>query len=74
VLATRAANSAEEAVAVAEEIGFPVVLKARSGSLVHKSDVGVLSWDSRVPKLSAKRMRRCPIGWVSTWVEPCSNQ
>jgi acetyl coenzyme A synthetase (ADP forming)-like protein len=40
VLATRAASSAEEAVAVAESIGFPVVLKARSGSLVHKSDVG----------------------------------
>jgi acyl-CoA synthetase (NDP forming)/RimJ/RimL family protein N-acetyltransferase len=40
VLATRAATSADEAVAVAESIGFPVVLKARSGSLVHKSDVG----------------------------------
>jgi acyl-CoA synthetase (NDP forming)/RimJ/RimL family protein N-acetyltransferase len=40
VLATRAASSADEAVAVAESIGFPVVLKARSGSLVHKSDVG----------------------------------
>ena len=40
VLATRAANNAEEAVEVAESIGFPVVLKARSGSLVHKSDVG----------------------------------
>jgi acyl-CoA synthetase (NDP forming)/RimJ/RimL family protein N-acetyltransferase len=40
VLATRAASSVDEAVAVAESIGFPVVLKARSGSLVHKSDVG----------------------------------
>ena len=40
VLATRAANSAQEAVEVAESIGYPVVLKARSGSLVHKSDVG----------------------------------
>jgi acyl-CoA synthetase (NDP forming) len=40
VLATRAASSAQEAVAVAQSIGFPVVLKARSGSLVHKSDVG----------------------------------
>src|SRR5665213_2303902 len=37
---SRAATSADEAVAVAESIGFPVVLKARSGSLVHKSDVG----------------------------------
>ena len=40
VLATRAATSAEDAAAVATSIGFPVVLKARSGSLVHKSDVG----------------------------------
>ena len=40
VLSTRAATNAQEAVDVAESIGFPVVLKARSGSLVHKSDVG----------------------------------
>ncbi|HUZ41783.1 MAG TPA: GNAT family N-acetyltransferase [Acidimicrobiales bacterium] len=40
VVTTRAATSALEAVEVAESIGFPVVLKARSGSLVHKSDVG----------------------------------
>ena len=40
VLATRAATSADDAAAVATSIGFPVVLKARSGSLVHKSDVG----------------------------------
>jgi acyl-CoA synthetase (NDP forming)/GNAT superfamily N-acetyltransferase len=40
VLATRAATSADGAVAVAESIGYPVVLKARSGSLIHKSDVG----------------------------------
>jgi acyl-CoA synthetase (NDP forming)/GNAT superfamily N-acetyltransferase len=48
VVATRAAQSAEEAVAVAESIGLPVVLKARSGALVHKSDVGgvVLNLDS----------------------------
>jgi acyl-CoA synthetase (NDP forming) len=40
VLSTRAATNAQEAVDVAASIGFPVVLKARSGSLVHKSDVG----------------------------------
>ncbi len=40
VLATRAADSADEAADVATVIGFPVVLKARSGALVHKSDVG----------------------------------
>jgi acyl-CoA synthetase (NDP forming) len=40
VLSTRAATNAQEAVDVAVSIGFPVVLKARSGSLVHKSDVG----------------------------------
>jgi acyl-CoA synthetase (NDP forming) len=40
--------NADEAVAVAEAIGFPVVIKARSGSLVHKSELGgvVLGLDS----------------------------
>jgi len=40
VIATRFARTAEEAISVAESIGFPVVLKARSGALIHKSDVG----------------------------------
>jgi len=40
VLATRTAGSAEEAVSVAEAIGYPVALKARSGALVDRSDVG----------------------------------
>jgi acyl-CoA synthetase (NDP forming)/GNAT superfamily N-acetyltransferase len=40
VLPTRGAATAEEAAAVAEAVGFPVVLKARSGNIVHKTDVG----------------------------------
>ena len=40
VLPTRAAATADEAAAVAEAVGFPVVLKARSGDIVHKTDVG----------------------------------
>lgn len=34
------ARSADEAVAVARDIGFPVVLKAQASALPHKSDVG----------------------------------
>ena len=40
VLPTRGATTAEDAAAVAEAVGFPVVLKARSGDIVHKTDVG----------------------------------
>ncbi len=40
VLAIHAVQSADEAASVAEALGFPVALKARSGDLVHKSDVG----------------------------------
>ena len=40
VLPTRGAATAAEAAAAAEAIGFPVVLKARSGDVVHKTDVG----------------------------------
>jgi acetyl coenzyme A synthetase (ADP forming)-like protein len=37
---TRAAHSPEEAAAAAREIGFPVVLKLRSTTITHKTDVG----------------------------------
>jgi acyl-CoA synthetase (NDP forming) len=40
ILATHAVFSADEAASSAESLGFPVVLKARSGELVHKSDIG----------------------------------
>ena len=40
VLPTRGAATAAEAAAAARAIGFPVVLKARSGDVVHKTDVG----------------------------------
>ena len=40
VLATRGAATAAEAAAAAEAVGFPVVLKARSGEVVHKTEVG----------------------------------
>ncbi len=40
VLPTRAAGSADEAVAAAEDIGFPVVMKIVSPQVIHKSDAG----------------------------------
>ena len=43
----RVANSAREAVQAAAEIGFPVVVKADSESIVHKSDVGGVAVDLR---------------------------
>jgi acetyltransferase len=39
-VATRLAKNGEEAVAAAEEIGYPVVLKLNSQTITHKSDVG----------------------------------
>ena len=37
---TRIANNVDEAVEIAEEIGFPVVIKLHSETITHKTDVG----------------------------------
>jgi len=38
--ASKLATTADEAIAIAEELGYPVVLKAQSAQLSHKSDAG----------------------------------
>ncbi len=45
VVTTRTARSAEEAVRVAEALGFPVALKILSPQVTHKSDVGGVALD-----------------------------
>lgn len=45
VVELRLAGDADSAVAIAEELGYPVALKASAGSMVHKSDVGGLRLD-----------------------------
>jgi len=40
VAPTKLATRAEEAVAIAEELGYPVVLKVASPKIVHKTDIG----------------------------------
>ncbi|GIJ48097.1 GNAT family N-acetyltransferase [Virgisporangium aliadipatigenens] len=47
VVTTRLARDSASAVAVAEEIGYPAVLKAAAPELVHKSDVGGVRLDLR---------------------------
>ena len=43
----RAAQSADDAVALADELGYPVVLKVLSPDVAHKSDVGGVALDLR---------------------------
>ena len=45
----RRANSAEAAVAAAEELGFPVVLKVDSPDILHKTEAGVVRLNLRDP-------------------------
>jgi hypothetical protein len=42
VVSTHPATGIAEAIAVAETAGYPVVMKARSGELVHKSEIGAI--------------------------------
>jgi acyl-CoA synthetase (NDP forming) len=46
---SRLASTAEEAVRLAEEIGFPVVLKIASPDILHKTDIGGIKLDVRTP-------------------------
>ncbi|MEM9569001.1 MAG: GNAT family N-acetyltransferase, partial [Cyanobacteria bacterium P01_E01_bin.34] len=44
-IATQLATSADEAVEIAEDIGYPVVLKLHSHTITHKTDVGGVKLD-----------------------------
>ena len=44
------APSADEAAAVAERLGYPVVLKVRSPDITHKTDVGGVAMDISTPE------------------------
>lgn len=48
-VATYLAQSADEAIALAEEIGYPVVLKLNSETITHKTDVGGVRLDLAQP-------------------------
>ena len=43
IVETLSARSSQEAVSLAEKIGYPVVLKLHSESITHKTDVGGVS-------------------------------
>jgi len=57
VVTTRIARDADEAVALAREIGFPVALKLLSPDVTHKSDVGGVALDLTTPKQVAQAAR-----------------
>ncbi len=57
VVDTRLAGSPEEAVAAAEAIGYPVVLKLNSATVTHKTDVGGVRLDLAGPKAVADAYR-----------------
>ncbi len=57
VVDTRLAGSPEEAVAAAEAIGYPVVLKLNSATVTHKTDVGGVRLDLAEPKAVADAYR-----------------
>jgi acetyl coenzyme A synthetase (ADP forming)-like protein len=49
LVAGRKVETVEQALAAAEEIGYPVVVKAVGAKLIHKSDVGAVKVDLRTP-------------------------
>ena len=63
VVATRTAHDVEEAVRIAEELGFPLALKILSPDISHKSDVGGVALNLESPgelRTAAEAMlKRC---------------
>ncbi|MEM0042878.1 MAG: acetate--CoA ligase family protein [Thermofilaceae archaeon] len=57
VLEKRLTTSEEEAVRVAEEIGYPVVLEVESPQIIHKTEVGGILLDLKSPEEVAKGYR-----------------
>jgi acetyltransferase len=49
VVKTDVANNVDEAVALAQEMGYPIVLKILSPQIIHKSDVGGVVLDINTP-------------------------
>jgi len=64
VLPTRGATTAAEAAEAAEAVGFPVALKARSGDVVHKTQVGgvALGLGDREAVRAAYQMMQARLG------------
>ena len=54
VVETRLATSREEAMTIAKQLGFPVVLKIASPDVVHKSDAGGVKLGLRTSKQAGK--------------------
>ncbi len=57
IVRTAVANNVDEAVALATEMGFPVVLKILSPQIIHKSDAGGVILNVNSPKRSPRRIR-----------------
>ena len=70
-------TSVDDALKAAERIGYPVVLKAVSDTLTHKSDVGAVALNLATPDAAARRLRanvgassrstRSPACWCASW-------
>jgi acyl-CoA synthetase (NDP forming) len=58
VIPTRLATTADEAVAAADALGYPAVVKIASADVTHKSDVGGVELDLRGPREVAAAFER----------------
>ena len=66
----RRVRDAEEALAAAAELGFPVVLKAVAAGLVHKSEHRAVALDLRAPEEVAREARRMELALAAAGLAP----